>query len=153
MRAVLQAIREAYASALGDLAACCRHDMVPEVASSEKRPAKKQQLDKALAGAFKACLVQPFMDAAAAGKRDTCTALAIAWVSYCSGVQQRYTVEPDWVVEVAVLAVQTLEACYKAHSEASAKAAAVQDAELGISISGQRLCQGMACARGPSLLP
>lgn len=153
MRAALQAIREAYASVLGDLAACCRHDMVPEVASSEKRPAKKQQLDKVLAGAFKACLVQPFVDAAASGKRDTCTALAIAWVSYCSGVQQRYTVEPDWVVEVAVLAVQALEACYKAHSEASAKAAVLPDAELGISISGQQLRQCMTCAWGCSPLP
>jgi hypothetical protein len=135
-----QALREAYAAALGELAASGRHELAAQVVSEEKKPAKKAALEKVLAGGFRACLVQPFVDAAVAGRREACAALAMAWVGHCASVPARYKVEPDWVVEVAVQAVGALEAAYKAHCDAAGSKAALAaaEAELGASIAGAR---------------
>jgi hypothetical protein len=68
-----QATREAFALALADLAAAARSSASnPALAAAieaEKRPAKRQQLEKTAAGMFRAALVEPFVDAAAAGNK------------------------------------------------------------------------------------
>jgi hypothetical protein len=118
------------------------------VLADEKKPARKAALDKVLAGAFKACLLQPFVDAAVAGRREVCAALALAWVGHCASVPARHKVEPDWVVEVAVQAVGALEAAYKSQCDAAGSKAAMAaaEAELGASTSGGLLRAARAAA-------
>ncbi len=65
----MQSVREASAAALGDLAASAHGNAVKAALEAEKRLAKKAAAEKLVAGAFKACLVAPFVDAAAHGKR------------------------------------------------------------------------------------
>lgn len=70
-RMCAQAVRAAAAQALAELGACPRSPELGLTAAldAEKKPAKKQQLEKVAAGAFRAALVAPFVEAAVAGKR------------------------------------------------------------------------------------
>lgn len=66
-----RAVRDTAAAALAELAAC---PISPDLGLSaaldqEKRPAKKQQLERVAAGAFHAALVAPFVDGAVHGRR------------------------------------------------------------------------------------
>ncbi len=92
-----QAVRDAYASTLAELAAAVRHEAFGDAYKEEKRPIKRAVLEKLSAdavgstggGALHACLSQPLLAAALAGKRDVCTAMAVAWVGYIGALQQR----------------------------------------------------------------
>lgn len=66
-----QATREAFALALAELAACARHSN-PSLAAAldaEKKPAKRQQLEKVAGSMFRAALVAPFVEAAVANNK------------------------------------------------------------------------------------
>lgn len=69
--ALQQATREAYALALADLAAAARSSNAALAAAleAEKKPAKKQQLEKTAGGLFNAALDQPFVEAAVQGNK------------------------------------------------------------------------------------
>lgn len=66
-----QATREAFAVALADLAAAAKpsNPALAAAVDAEKKPAKRQQLEKLAGGMLKAALVQPFVDAAVAGNK------------------------------------------------------------------------------------
>lgn len=67
-----QALRDAYALALCDLAVAVKHDALADAIKDEKRPAKRAMLERLRQEgvALRACLVQPFVDAALHGRRD-----------------------------------------------------------------------------------
>jgi hypothetical protein len=69
-----QGTREAYALVLAELAAAARSSNPCLVAAldAEKKPAKRQQLEKTAGGMFKAALVMPFVEAAVAGNKVSC---------------------------------------------------------------------------------
>lgn len=71
--ALQQATREAYALALAELSAAASSSNPCLVAAldAEKKPAKRQQLEKTAGGMFKAALVMPFVEAAVAGNKVT----------------------------------------------------------------------------------
>jgi hypothetical protein len=73
-------VRDTAALALAQLAACPKSPELGLAAAleQEKKPAKKQQLEKVAAGAFKAALVAPFVEAAMAGRRVS-GGVAVEW--------------------------------------------------------------------------
>lgn len=130
---------EACAVALADLAASARRSN-PALAAAidaEKKPAKRQQLEKLAKGMFKAALVQPFVDAAVQGSNDVLTALALSWSAYAATVDLAN--DPDALVELAVKAVEMLELAHKAAAEALIKGqpAAAEAHNIGACLAGE----------------
>jgi hypothetical protein len=65
----VQAVRDACAGALGELALCPKGPGVAAALEAEKKPAKKLQVEKVAAGGFHAALVQPLTEAAVYGRK------------------------------------------------------------------------------------
>lgn len=68
-----QATRESFALALAELATSARSgnssSCLAAALEAEKKPAKRQQLERVAGGMFKAALVAPFVEAAVAGHK------------------------------------------------------------------------------------
>ncbi len=60
----------------------------------ERKPARKAALERLQADAVNACLVSPFVEAAAAGRRPALRALAQAWLTYIASVEARGAAGP-----------------------------------------------------------
>lgn len=67
-----------------------------QVKALEKKASRKSALESILKDASTTCLVTPFTDAVAQGKRYTCTALTKSWVAYIS--RQQVILSTCWVV-------------------------------------------------------
>lgn len=81
-RHLQQATQEAYALALAELAAAARssNPCLAAAHEAEKKPARRQQLEKVAGGMFKAALVTPFVEAAVAGNK---VCLRLWWRGPC----------------------------------------------------------------------
>jgi hypothetical protein len=77
--ALQQATRESYAITLAELAAAARssNPCLAAALEAEKKPAKRQQLEKIASSMFKAALTTPFVEAAVAGNKVCLSARAV----------------------------------------------------------------------------
>jgi hypothetical protein len=159
LSALQQSTREAYAVALADLTAAAQqgNPALAAAVEAEKKPAKRQQLEKTAAGMFQAAMVQPFVDAAVQGSvcsspalaplyQDVCTALALGWSHYASRLNASgpaaaaaaaATAPPDALVALALRAISMLEACSKAAIAAAAQAPPNVTENIGACLAGE----------------
>jgi glycogen debranching enzyme len=146
-----------YAVALADLAAAAQQSNLALAAAldAEKKPAKRQQLEKTASSMFQAAMVQPFVDAAVQGSvcsspalaplyQDVCTALVLGWSHYVSrlnasgtGSAAAATAGPDALVALALRAIAMLEACSKAAIQAAAQAPPHVTENIGACLAGE----------------
>jgi hypothetical protein len=79
--ALQQATRESYAMALAELAAAARssNPCLAAALEAEKKPAKRQQLEKTAGSMFKAALITPFVEAAVAGNKVAYACQPAGW--------------------------------------------------------------------------
>ena len=83
-----KAVADAFAAVLGEVAASSHSQAAKNVAKAlEKKASKKAALETLLKDAFNVCLVSPFCEAVAQGRRRSCTALTQSWVAYLSHQQ------------------------------------------------------------------
>lgn len=83
-----KAVADAFAAVLGEVAASSHSQAAQNaVRALEKKASKKAALEALLKDSFTVCLVFPFTDAAAQGRRRACTALTQSWVAYLSHQQ------------------------------------------------------------------
>jgi hypothetical protein len=152
-----QTTREAYAVALADLAMAARSSNAALAAAleAEKKPAKRQQLEKTASSMFQAAMVQPFVDAAVQGSvctspalaplyQDVCTALVLGWSHYASRLTSAGAPAaaaapnvPDALVALALRAVSMLEACSKAAIRSAAQAPPLATENIGACLAGR----------------
>jgi hypothetical protein len=77
----------------------------------EKKPAKRAAFEKLVSEGVERCLVEPFVEAAAAGHRNACTALARAWTTYLACMQAQHGLDEGGLVDLAIKARSALLGC------------------------------------------
>jgi hypothetical protein len=123
---------------------------------AEKKPAKRQQLEKTASSMFQVAMVQPFVDAAVQGSvctslalaplyQDVCTALVLGWSHYAArltgaapAAAAAAPTAPDALVALALRAVSMLESCSKAAIHAAAQAPPLVTENIGACLAGER---------------
>lgn len=128
---------------------------------AEKKPAKRQQLEKTASSMFQAAMVQPFVDAAVQGSvctspalaplyQDVCTALALGWTHYASRLASAgapaaaAAAAPDALVALALRAVAMLESCSKAAIQAAAQQPQLAAENIGACLAGAQVSKTSA---------
>lgn len=78
-----------------------------QVASVEKRPAKKAALERLLADALKTCLLLPSVESALSERRRATAALAQTWLVYISALQVSiFKPYPSWTLWPSLFCLQ-----------------------------------------------
>eukprot|EP00884_Botryococcus_braunii_P001693 jgi/Botrbrau1/11524/Bobra.0393s0003.2 len=134
---VSKAVGDAYATVLGELAACRASVAAQQAVAAEKRPARKTQLGRLIGDAFNACLRTPFVDAASNDRKRACTTLAQGWLAYIAAQQRGDQGDENVLVDLALQALEMLGNIQKGQGP--------PDGELGQAISNGELPHAQAC--------
>ena len=82
-----------------------------QVASVEKKPAKKAALERLLADALKNCLLLPSVESALSERRRATAALAQTWLVYISSLQVQPSGHHSFHMKVKLSLPLTLLSC------------------------------------------
>lgn len=134
-------VREMYCTALGELAACVRQDAVRSAMEGEKKPVRKQQLEKLVTSALQQCLVNPFSEAVSRGAWDVCSCLALAWLRYLSALARGHYMDSEGFIDLAVQAVQMMDLCARQKPGPSTEAV-----DIGSCLDAGEIPHIQACA-------